>query len=116
MTVRIAQLGSDGPSPDDSVPAAAPEQPGGPPLGLRHVERPGSRLTEASPPDSGEAQPGEGRRALRAERQERRRLAVACALLIAVCLAITILVVSFARTRSPGAAAPIAPATAVANR
>jgi len=43
------------------------------------------------------------RRAERAERRQRRRISVGCALLVAVCLVITILIVGMARNRNPGA-------------
>ena len=43
------------------------------------------------------------RRAERSERRQRRRISVGCALLVAVCLVITILIVGMARNRNPGA-------------
>ncbi len=44
----------------------------------------------------------EGRRALREARRERRRLSVWCAVVVAVCLLLTILIVGIARSRSTG--------------
>jgi hypothetical protein len=55
----------------------------------------------------------DGRRAHRAARQQRRHLAVGCAVLIAACLVITILIVDMARSRTPGTQV-IVPALAVA--
>lgn len=46
--------------------------------------------------------PVHDRRARRAARYQRRHLSVGCAVLIAVCLVITILIVGMARNRMPG--------------
>lgn len=43
----------------------------------------------------------EGRRQLRAARKRRRRISIGCALLIAVCTAVTLVIVAVARDRSP---------------
>jgi hypothetical protein len=55
----------------------------------------------------------DARRAQRAARQQRRHIAMACAVLVAVCLAITILIVGMARNRTPGAQV-VMPAVALA--
>jgi hypothetical protein len=55
----------------------------------------------------------DGRRAQRAARHQRRNISVACAVLIAVCLVITILIVGMARNRSPGVQV-VVPASAFA--
>jgi hypothetical protein len=57
--------------------------------------------------------PIDGRRARRAARSQRRHLSVGCAVLIAVCLVITILIVGMARNRTPGAQV-VAPTSALA--
>ncbi len=44
----------------------------------------------------------ESRRALRAARRQRRHVMVGCAVVIAVCLVLTVLIVGFARDRRPG--------------
>jgi hypothetical protein len=44
----------------------------------------------------------ESRSELRAARRVRRRLMVACALVVAVCVLLTVLIVGLARDRSPG--------------
>ncbi len=131
MTVRIAQFGSDGLSSDDPAPEAAPgvadglfEQGHDRPQAAeapaveerRESDGPDKEADEASLPDRDDAPIGEGRRALRAERQERRRLAVACAVVIAICLVVTILIVGLARNRAPGAVAPPSTVTAVTAR
>ncbi len=71
-----------------------------------------------SPPDSSDVrvttspEAGDGRRAVREARKHRRRTAWICALFVAVCLALTIVVVTLARYRpapplsSAGALAP----------
>jgi hypothetical protein len=87
----------------------------------RDVERrEAERRAEVSDGDAAtvgdDAPIAEGRRALRAERQDRRRLAVACALVIAVCLVVTILIVGLARSRNPGALAPLMDVTVIATR
>ncbi len=60
----------------------------------------------AGVPDGGEVPggdlPTDSRRNLRVARQQRRRLSILCAVLVAVCLAVTILIVSLARTRTSG--------------
>jgi hypothetical protein len=48
----------------------------------------------------------ESQRAARTERHIRRRLSIACALLVAGCLVITILIVELARTHPAGLPAP----------
>ena len=82
----------------------------------RESDGPDKEADEASLPARDDAPIGEGRRALRAERQERRRLAVACAVVIAICLVVTILIVGLARNRAPGAVAPPSTVTAVTAR
>jgi hypothetical protein len=60
-------------------------------------------LNHPEPTDSPPSEPRtDGRRALREARRHRRRLAVGCALLVAVCLVITILIVDLARNRASG--------------
>ncbi|MGP0110845.1 MAG: hypothetical protein ACLPR9_18660 [Acidimicrobiales bacterium] len=68
------------------------------------------RPPDPHPPVPGDAPPGpspdrprtDGRRALREVRRQRRRLSVLCAVVVAVCLALTILVVDLARNRAAG--------------
>ena len=60
----------------------------------------------AEPPEAEHLSRSESQRAARSERRCRRRLAIACALLVAGCLVVTLLIVALARTRrrrSPGA-------------
>jgi hypothetical protein len=66
---------------------AAPETPPAEPPGVEHRSR------------------SESQRAARSERHVRRRLSIACALLVAGCLVITILIVELARTRPAGLSA-----------
>jgi len=44
----------------------------------------------------------EGRQALRAARRQRRRIAIGCALVVALCLAVTLVIVGIARDRTTG--------------
>ncbi len=73
---------------------------------------PAKGLTEAAPPAEPETAPPaepevasdartEGRREMRAARRRRRRISIGCAVLIAACTAVTLLVVAIARDRSP---------------
>jgi len=67
----------------------------------------------ADPGDSDPAASGDGRRALREARKQRRRTAWVCAVVVALCLALTIVVVSLARYRPatpPGSVVPALPA------
>ncbi len=70
------------------------------------VQPPGEVATgplSATPePDPEQDARAEGRRALRAARKRRRRVSLGCAALIAVCTAITLIIVGMARERSPG--------------
>ncbi len=90
--------GAGGPAaaagPDEAVPDAGPVEPtaGATPPG------PGGRLD---------------RRAKRAIRQSRRTLALACVLLVAVCLVLTILIVNMARNRPAGLSPVPSPLVAV---
>ena len=128
MTVRLT------PTMSDSTPP--PQVPSPPQLSDRTVtdaagDEPASPASEASPPDPSSPDPSNGstgaevpppdhegavdsspatdsRIALRDARRQRRRTAWLCAAILAVCLGLTIVVVSLARTRpapSPGAAA-----------
>jgi hypothetical protein len=69
------------------------------------LARPASPGTDADPAEA-DAVPGPvspvDRRAQRAARRTRRRLAVACGLVVAVCLVLTILIVNMARNRPTG--------------
>jgi len=82
--------------------------PGRPGSGMPDPVRPDavSAATPAavlSDPEPVDQQPRvDRRRAERAERRQRRRISVGCALLVAVCLVITILIVGMARNRNPG--------------
>lgn len=57
----------------------------------------------------------EPRRALRAARRQRRQVMVGCALVIAVCLVLTILIVTIARGRRPGSGVVVADIALVQN-
>jgi hypothetical protein len=113
MTVRTTRTGS-GSTPRSTRPYAAPRsshpeapatpaepapeplpasRPGGDPVAAGGAE---VRDRPEHPP------PVDDRRARRAARHQRRHLSVACAVLIAVCLVITILIVGMARNRTPG--------------
>ena len=80
MTVRMTQTES-GSTPQSDAP---------------HQNHPEPTSSGASEPRT------DGRRALRQARRHRRRLAVGCAVLVAVCLALTILIVDLARNRTVG--------------
>jgi predicted nucleic acid-binding Zn ribbon protein len=85
--------------------------PGLPGTGLRETGLPEAVLPAVAPPaavvsepEPADQQPRVDRcRAERAERRQRRRISMGCALLVAVCLVITILIVGMARNRNPGA-------------
>jgi hypothetical protein len=73
------------------------------------LERAGPAASEtppAEPPEVEHLSRSESQRAARSERRFRRRLAIACALLVAGCLVVTILIVELARTRAAGLPAP----------
>jgi hypothetical protein len=73
------------------------------------LERAGPAASETPPADPPEVEHlsrSESQRAARSERHLRRRLAIACALLVAGCLVVTILIVELARTRAAGLPAP----------
>lgn len=61
-----------------------------------HRTSPGDPVDPAPAPSA-----EQGRRELRAACHQRRRLAALCAVFVAVCLALTLLVVTLARDRSP---------------
>lgn len=66
-------------------------------LGTRPTES-GTTTPSSDPhPDQVHA---ETRRALRAQRRQRRRIAIGCAVLIAVCVLITLVIVNIARDRT----------------
>jgi hypothetical protein len=90
----------------DAPAAAAPEARPGAPAAEDESGAEPSEQTQPGPPV-------DGRRAHRAARQQRRHLAVGCAVLIAACLVITILIVAMARSRTPGTQVMV-PALAVA--
>lgn len=113
MTVRTTRTGS-GSTPRSTRPYAAPRsslpedaatpaeptpeplsaaRPAGDPVAARRAEV----LDRPEHPA-----PVDDRRARRAARYQRRHLSVGCAVLIAVCLVITILIVGMARNRTPG--------------
>jgi hypothetical protein len=72
-------------------------------------------LPTPTPPPTSTAPPRpEERRALRAARRRRRQLAIGCAVVVAFCLGVTILIVVMAGNRTPGAQAvtPLPPASA----
>jgi hypothetical protein len=70
------------------------------------LERAGPAAPETPPPEAEHLSRSESQRAARSERRFRRRLAIACALLVAGCLVVTILIVELARTRAAGLPAP----------
>jgi hypothetical protein len=73
------------------------------------LERVGPAAPEPAPTEAPEVEHlsrSESQRAARSERHFRRRLAIACALLVTGCLLITILIVELARTRAAGLPAP----------
>jgi hypothetical protein len=73
------------------------------------LERAGPAAPETPPVEPAEVEHlsrSESQRAARTERHIRRRLSIACALLVAGCLVITILIVELARTRPAGLPAP----------
>jgi hypothetical protein len=114
MTVRLTPTESDN-SPPPQVPSQ-PEPPdahqasGGVPASpatrADTVAEPaaGDGPTDGTPPpgDVGPPGPGDGRRALREARSQRRRTAWLCAAVVALCLALTIVVVTLARYRPAG--------------
>jgi hypothetical protein len=120
MTVRTPQAES-GSITQSTGPYAAlrSDRPAGTALGVDPglpVPDAGSSAEPVVPPVS--TQPAQqpqvdGRRAHRLARHQRRRISIGCAVLVAVCLAITILIVGMARNRTPGAQV-VLPALALA--
>ena len=107
MTVRLTQSRSGYPRRSRQPYPTGGGQPsgeGGPPPG-DGVE-PGGSVPEAVTPQpvpTGSGSRVADRKALRAARRTRRNLAILCGLVVAVCLALTILIVDMARNRPPGA-------------
>jgi hypothetical protein len=64
-------------------------------------------------PDPQDRVRAEGRQALRAARRQRRRISIGCAVLVAVCMAITVLIVDLARDRTSGPQVVLPSASAV---
>jgi hypothetical protein len=58
--------------------------------------------TDRAAADPGAADPAGGRRALRLARRERRRIMIACGFVVALCLALTLLIVWLAGSRATG--------------
>jgi len=95
---------SSGPPPvGDPVLTGDPGQPGTGLTGTRLPEEVPPAAADSAPDPAGQQPRVDRCRAERAERRQRRRISVGCALLVAVCLVITILIVGMARNRSPGA-------------
>ena len=121
MTVRMPQSKSasttQSTDPYGALRRGLAESPSVPPAPVSAVPGapPGGDVvaTAVSPLPPDHQTRGDGQRAQRAARQQRRHLSVACAVLIAVCLVITILVVGMARNHSPGAQV-VVPALALA--
>jgi hypothetical protein len=90
---------------DLTGPSGAPEvgsRPVGEVLGGDEHPVPADDPEPARPDVEGRPDPRtEGRRQLRAARKRRRRISIGCAVLIAVCTALTLLIVAVARDRSP---------------
>jgi hypothetical protein len=78
---------------------------------VRHLDSPVDPVDPVDPAPVPSAE--QGRRELRAARRQRRRLAALCAAFVAVCLALTLLVVTLARDRAPSPQG--APAAAVSG-
>jgi hypothetical protein len=120
MTVRMPQAES-GSITQSTGPYAAlhSDPPAGTALEADHhlvVPEAGSGQDPVVPPVSAlpARQPQvDGRRAHRIARHQRRRISIGCAVLVAVCLVITILIVGMARNRTPGAQV-VVPALALA--
>ena len=113
MTVRMTPTESGTtprpPDPHPPVPSDAPPEvacvgsaPTARPIGTDPPSgRAGVSGTVRSEPSPGPPQ-ADNRRALREKRRERRRLSVLCAVVVAVCLVLTILIVGMARNRPTG--------------
>jgi hypothetical protein len=97
------QAASDGPDPEAGPPELAVSEPSN----EATVEEPGG--SEMAPGEQESLTGGDGRRALREARRTRRRTAWLCAAVVALCLALTIAVVSLARYR------PVPPPAMVAS-
>lgn len=122
MTVRMTRTESGSTTqstdPHTVLPSALPEAP---PAGTDGTPRAPSGARSGGggeligDPEQADPEPrADGRRAQRAARQQRRRISMACALLIAVCLVITILIVAVARNRAPGAEVVVPPSALAA--
>jgi hypothetical protein len=91
-------------------------------VGMRPTESGTATPTHPDPdeqlPGVAATEPAETRRALRVARRQRRHLATLCAVVVAVCLVLTLLIVSLARDRAPGTVSgpPLAVAVAPAGR
>lgn len=78
--------------------------------GLATAPGPAARPSDAEQQESEPVEaPRETRREVREARRRRRHLLAACAIVVAVCLMLTILVVTMARQRPSGLPAPAAP-------
>jgi hypothetical protein len=109
MSVRPTQTKSGYPNrsrqpypvPEQDLDSDHPPEPA-----LDRSAPPGPDADLATDPAGADAVPGPlspvDRRAQRAARRTRRRLAVACGLVVAVCLVLTILIVNMARNRPTG--------------
>ncbi len=95
MTVRMTPTEPDGAEPD-GVQSDGAEPDGAEPDGA--AASMADTPTEA-PEDSDSGASGDSRRVLRESRRQRRRTAWLCAAVVALCLALTIAVVSLARYR-----------------
>jgi len=101
MTVRLTPTESDGVPEPHAASAGSPEPHAGDPPSTSDAAH-----IEADGPD-----PGDSRRALRESRRQRRRTAWVCAVVVALCLALTIAVVTMARyrpIRAPGTVESVA--------
>ncbi len=90
--------------PVDAPPVEAPPVDEDSPENLPVEARPVAVGTEenADPGAERKADPRvEGRRQVRAARKRRRRISIVCAVLIALCTALTLLIVAIARTHTP---------------
>ena len=91
-------------------------------VGMRPPETGTTPPTHPGPveqlPGADPTEPAETRRELRMARRQRRHLATLCAIVVAVCLALTLLIVNLARDRAPGtvSAQPLTVAAAPASR
>ncbi len=96
-----------------TVPVATPQAPSQAPPATAPEDAPEATPDQAAAADPKPDARAETMRALRVARRRRRHLMLVCAVIIAVCVVLTLLIVGIARDRRPGSQVVLAGATPV---